>query len=481
MTKEQLQALLNKLKAAQASAQDLLGKARGESDTEKAKSFRTAAQAKSAEVTELMAEYQEVKAAFEAQTAIESLEASLKPDESGKSLNPAGKPIQQTTQGAQIIGVSDDVKEEIQKRNFFMRYMKGGAKSLQGEEYLAIAPQDSRIKKLDLAEPALLPRNMVAAIIHQGSVDGKSFGPDGQELIGGKVMLSTDATGGATDSGGANLVPPDFRPVLLREPVYMPQLYDFARLIPAAYGKATWPMLDQDQGLFGGVAFTWKATEGADKGETEPTFKQFEITTHELSGWTEVSLTMLSRSAIQLESELTTLFRDAARYEFSKQMLTGNGTNKPKGIIATSGVNLVPREVANEVSYTDLTRMEFAVKKGHRANARYVLDDTVEGGLALVLDGMGRPLFSADTTSGPLTRLRGYSYETHEYTPALGTKGDVVFGNLNAYGFAVEQDIAIARSEHAEFKKGLVVYRMIAFVGGKVIFPKAFSVLDDPE
>jgi HK97 family phage major capsid protein len=260
-------------------------------------------------------------------------------------------------------------------------------------------------------------------------------------------------------------------------------LFDFCTPIPAVNGSASFPRLEDGAGggIFGGVAFTWKSTDGADKGETEPTFGSFTITTNELSGWTELSLTMLRRSALDLEALITALFRESARYEWSRTILNGTGTNQPTGLnSAAAAITEVNRAAIDVVSYDDLVNLEYALTKGHRAGARHIVEDSVERSIVIAKDTQGRPLFTADTASGPRDRLVGYPYLTHEFTPSLGEDGDAVFGNLANYFFAIEEDIAIARSEHAAFKQGRVVFRMICFVGGKPVRSSAFSKLVAP-
>ena len=115
-----------------------------------------------------------------------------------------------------------------------------------------------------------------------------------------------------------------------------------------------------------------------------------------------------------------------------------------------------------------------------RRNGRYVNDDTVEKYLKQTLDTLNRPIYTNDVNSNFKDRLAGYPYTPHKYgSLALGTRGDVIFGDWSSYAFAMEEEIAIARSEHAEFKKGRIVYRMICYVGGKPIYPQHFAVLDD--
>lgn len=453
-----LEELIAKAKAVYADMESALAKSKSAETDEKKKEWRSVYNAKSQEFDELKSDIEDAKAQAHAKSLIDSAEKELKTDTKGKSLNPEDPP-----EGKSIEVVNDPVKNERERRKFFLEYVKGGAKALQGEQFRAIQPKDSKVR--DVAPDAVvLPWGMR------------------NEILGGKVVLSTDATGGATDSGAANLLAEDFKAQLLKEPVISPALFDNARVIRAINGKAVYPMLENSTGggIHGGVAFTWKGTEGADKQETEPVFKEFTVSTVELSGWTELSLQALSRSAIELESELMTLFRDAARHEFSLKMLNGDGSDEPQGVVAASGVKTVARGTADQVDWDDLVNLEYAVTMGNRVGARYTVNDDAEKFIKGQTDGDGKPLFTRDTGSNISNLLAGYSYNGHEYGPALGTKGDVTFGNWNNYAFAVEEEIAIAKSEHAEFKKGRIVFRLIAFVGGKPIFPTGFAVLDDP-
>lgn len=480
--REQLKQAIKQLEAKANELGQLLAKKKSEQDEAKAKTITDAIAAKRSEIDNLKAHAQELRDQIELENEIAGLTVPDAPDLAGKSVTGGRAGDARQGAGAKVYPVRDQVKDEMAKRAFFLTYVQKGESALEGEAFNAISAEakDSRYANYDAPNAVIVPKHISAEILNPRGKQVFSAGLTADLMARGKVILSTDATGGSTDSGANDLVPPDFRPELLKEEVYEPMLYDRVRVVQAMRGSFTYPMLDQDQGNHGGVAFTWKSTEGADKVETEPVFKDFVGSTHELSGWTEASLIMLRRSGIGLEQELVNLFRDAAKFEFSKMIHNGSGTNRPRGIIQKSGVLTVNRAVANQVSWGDLAKLEYALTKGRRRGGMFIEDDTVERYLKETVDGQGRPLFTADTANGPRNRQAGYDYLTHEFTPALGTKGDVIFGNPRAYFFGVEEDIAIARSEHAEFKKGRVVFRMIAHVGGDTPFPKAFALLDVP-
>lgn len=486
-----LEQLLASLNACHTACKDLGAKIQVAATDEERAALRTQLKGKQAEFDSLRTQVEEAKALRTQEDTLALAKSLAAPDTTGINLNPTA-PVAGAKGGRPHIEVdTDPVRKERHHRRLFLDYVQKGEAGLSGEGLAHIQAKDQRMLTVEsTVTPVRLPRSMAFNVMAQTPYGGKVLvDPYGDrvciernEQYGGKVILSTDATGGSTDSGAANLLAPDFRPQLLTMPVAAPSIYDQCRFIPAVNGLATWPKLDQDQGNYGGVAFTWKATEGADKGDTEPVFTDFSITTNELSGWTEMSLTAIRRSALDLEAILTMLYRDAARYEFSRCVLRGSGPggNQPQGIVGTSGVNLINRVAANKVDWEDLTELEYALRQGWRAQGRYACNDDVEKYLKQQVDTQKRPLYTADFASQIRNLLAGYQYNAHEYGPALGTKGDIVFGNFQQYGWAMEEDIAIARSEHAEFKKGRIVFRMICFVGGKTIYPKAFSVLDVP-
>jgi len=458
---------------------------------------------KRAEFDAFSGELNDVKAMAEVQSTINHAKDLSKPDFGNTNFNPETPETKGKTSGEGDLQTKQDdgftyqskcdafnnagtielaldpVKDQLLKGKIFADWFAFGSGAIEGEALAAIQCKDARALKMAEGRTVCSMPKFMAQFVRAKSVrrGGHDYLIDGLE---GKVILSTDATGGATDSGAANLLAPDFRALLLEYPIYAPQLYNLCQQFRSYNGSVEWPMLDQDQGDYGGVAFTWKSTEGADKGETEPVFTDFTLNTHELSGWTELSLQALRRSSIDLQSTIMRLFRNAAVAEWSNKILHGSGSNQPLGVLHANASNVisVARQVANQVSWKDLTQLEFAIRRAQRYGAQYIVDDSVEQYLKDTLDGQGRPLFTADVHSQIRNQLAGYNYVTHDYgSVPLGTTGDVVYGNWNSYAWAMEEEIAIARSEHAEFKKGRVVYRMICFVGGKPIYQTHFAKL----
>jgi HK97 family phage major capsid protein len=226
---------------------------------------------------------------------------------------------------------------------------------------------------------------------------------------------------------------------------------------------------------YGGVVTSWIA-EGDTKPYQEPRFVQEKVVTNEIAARTEISRTMLRRSALDLRAIITRLFRGSLLNELDKAILTGDGTGKPLGIMNTVGINTVSRLNANNVQYDDLVNLEFAILGHHRANAQYGIADGAMKVLKKSVDGEGRPLFSVDTSQQMRQMLVGYPFRsTHRLT--LG-EDDVVFGDWAWYFTAVEEDVVMLMSEHEKFSKNLVVFAVFALFGGKAVIPTAFAKLN---
>jgi HK97 family phage major capsid protein len=309
-----------------------------------------------------------------------------------------------------------------------------------------------------------------------GSNYARAFGLD--EQMRAKTILSLNDP--ALNPSMANyLVPQEYRAQLQMLPFDQPTLLNRVTVIGSVTGNVTFPGLSQtDSNEFGGVSFSWTQEANA-KPETEPVFTQIEIPTYELSGYTEISERALSRSALPLESLLVSIFRPAMNYTLDNVIVNGTGTAQPLGILTAAGVRVVGRAAANTVGDTDLVNLKHAVKPTHRAGAMFALSDSAEQELELATDSFGRPLFRASTANGPYDRLVGYPYSVATNCPAVGTEGDVIYGNMRWYFLVMEEEITVARSEHYRFRNNVISFKVFVVVGGRPMQPRAFAKLGD--
>jgi HK97 family phage major capsid protein len=355
--------------------------------------------------------------------------------------------------------IDHDAREQELTTHFF-GYLEG--KTLSGQARAAMLPRSRGWKK---ASSGIVVPNRISRLVLP-------------EAFCGKEMLSADNTA---------VIPEEMKPELMRYPAEAPAVFPRVTQVPTQTGTLKWPKLTQAApGAEGGasefaehgyVACDWTA-EGAEKPETTPQFEQFEITTGELAARTEISQTLLRRSPLNMEALISELFRGALLHKIDAGVINGDGTAKPEGILQAS-LTAVNRAGATAVSPEDLIDLEHTIAPQLRPGSVWIMADTVLKYLKKLTDQDDKPLFPRDA-NGQLTKINGYPVIPTLRVPALGTAGDVIFGNPRYYIAAVEQEIVVMKSEHRYMERGTVLFVVWAQVGGEVGFTRAFTKLGDP-
>jgi len=294
------------------------------------------------------------------------------------------------------------------------------------------------------------------------------------------------------DSAGGYLVPAEFRAVMIMWDALPTLIWQRATVWPMNGEKLGFPKLQQDADVdaasfdpFAGVSFSW-TEEGGEKGSTQPNFGLVEMVAHELSGYTEVTNTLLESSAVNLVNFLTRIFRAAWYWITDKAFIQGTGGKQPLGIINDPSVFTVARQTATNVEVQDVLNMEaklpavfdegsvWFISKKARANLRgqrvsanskeLVLQETfgnISEGYNMTI--LGRPAVLAD---GKI--------------PALGSTGDVILGNWSHYYIGFPQEFAMDSSKHFQFRKNRTSLRCAGRVDGVAAQAQAFVLLSDP-
>jgi HK97 family phage major capsid protein len=237
--------------------------------------------------------------------------------------------------------------------------------------------------------------------------------------------------------------------------------------------------------FFGGVQMTWTA-EAQTRTETEPQFKQMELKAWELSGYSVSSNVLLQDSAIGLEKFLMTLFAQAIAWYEEYAFLQGNGVGKPTGILnagacITSGPNSGARQTSNQVQFQDIAWMWSKLLPYSWPSAIWAFSPSVIPQLLQLKDGNNRAIFiSIDQgiTKTPTWSLLGRPAFATEKLPALGASGDIVLIDPGLYVIGDRMQIEIAASEHVNFLKNQMTWRVVERVDGQPWLNNAITLQD---
>jgi HK97 family phage major capsid protein len=235
--------------------------------------------------------------------------------------------------------------------------------------------------------------------------------------------------------------------------------------------------------FFGGVQMFWTA-EAQTRTETEPQFKQMELKAWELSGYSVSSNVLLQDSTIGLEKFLMTLFARAIAWFEEYAFLQGNGVGKPLGMLnagATIKVTRAAGQGAQSVQFADVATMWSKLLPYSWGSAVWAFSPSVVPQLLQLKDGANRAIFiSIDqgATRTPTWSLLGRPAFPTEKVPALGGTGDLSLIDPSLYVIGDRMQIEIAASEHVNFLKNQMTWRVVERVDGQPWLEKPITLQD---
>jgi HK97 family phage major capsid protein len=295
------------------------------------------------------------------------------------------------------------------------------------------------------------------------------------------------ALGESSGSTGGYVVPPEFYNQLLQIIAENTFVRPRAFVQPMASATLQFPYLDvttvQSAGVspfFGGVQMYWTA-EAQTRTETEPQFKMMELKAWELSGYSVSSNVLLQDAAFGLEKFLFTLFGQAIAWFEEYAFLQGNGVGKPVGMLSAPATIAVNRQGANQVQFADVAGMYAKLLPISQSRAIWVYSPSVIPQLLQLKDGASRAIFiSIDqgAVKMPVWKLLGLPAYATEKLPALGTKGDLLLIDPALYVIGDRMQIEVAASEHVNFLKNQMTWRVVERIDGQPWLEKPITLQD---
>lgn len=287
---------------------------------------------------------------------------------------------------------------------------------------------------------------------------------------------------------GGYTVPPDFFEQIMTIIAENTFIRPNAFVVPMASATLQIPYLDittapTSSGIspfFGGVVMNWTA-EAQSRVETEPAFKQMELKAWELSGYSVSSNVLLQDSVIGLEKFLMTLFGKSIAWYEEYAFLQGNGSGKPQGMLTANATIPVTRNGSGQVQFVDVATMWSKLLPHSWGSAIWAFSPTVVPQLLQLKDGANRAIFiSIDqgAAKGPNWSLLGRPAYPTEKLPALGAKGDLLLIDPALYVIGDRMSLEIAASEHVNFLKNQMTWRVVERVDGQPWLDKPITLQD---
>jgi len=256
----------------------------------------------------------------------------------------------------------------------------------------------------------------------------------------------TRAQSVSTNTLGGYLAPATFQAELIKSmKVWGPMLDGgIVRMFNTSTGSpVTWPSMD-DTGNVGALI-----AENQQVTLAEVTFGTKSLDAYKYtSGVNLVSDELLQDAVMDVES----LLRDAMAERIARigntHMTTGDGANKPRGIVTAAGAGATAA-AASAIVFDDLINLEHSVDPAYRSDpsVRFMFNDTTLKALRKLKDGEGRYMWQpADVKAGQPSTILNYSYSINQAVADIGTGNrSVVFGAFNRYVVRMVKEFAIKR------------------------------------
>jgi len=228
-------------------------------------------------------------------------------------------------------------------------------------------------------------------------------------------------------------------------------------------------------------AAAWTAEGGSRTETTGYTTSLNTIPTHELYALVDISGALLEDSVFDLEAEMNTEFAEQFAKAEGAAFLTGNGTNKPTGILDGSTVASTTAAAAAAIATDDLMDLVHGLQSEYARNAAFMLNRTTLGEIRKLKDTAGQYIFQTGFSgqSGLPNTILGHAYvEAVDMADIAAAAKPVVFGDYRR-GYMIVDRVALSvlRDPYSQASTGNVRYIARRRVGGEVVLAEAMRAL----
>lgn len=239
----------------------------------------------------------------------------------------------------------------------------------------------------------------------------------------------------------------------------------------------------------GGAGSGWVGETDARPVTGTPTLAQISAVMGEIYANPQATQTSLDDMFFDAEGWLNA---EVAR-EFSEQeglaFLTGNGTNKPKGLLAYTmaltaddvrafgTIQNIKSGTAGDFDTDDLVKLVYTLRKGHRAGASWMLPNMTLFKIRTMKDLEGNYIWRPGIEAGQPSSLLGYGVTENEDMPAVAADANaVLFGDFRrAYTIVDRIGTRVLRDPYTN--KPNVGFYTTKRVGGMLTDSNAVKVL----
>ena len=209
--------------------------------------------------------------------------------------------------------------------------------------------------------------------------------------------------------------------------------------------------------------------------EADPAFAKRTLGAYKYGQLVQISSELIQDSVFDIVSFVTRIAGRNIGLLFGTDLVAGNGTNKPSGILQTATLGKTgANAVAGAFTADDLIDLQMSVLSPYRnsPSAAFLVKDASLGGVRKLKDGAQRYIFDPATQSGSVDTILGSPVYTDPNMPAVaaGAKS-VIFGDISQYYVRLAGGVRFERSDDFAFSTDVVTFRALLRGDGLLVDP----------
>ncbi len=231
-----------------------------------------------------------------------------------------------------------------------------------------------------------------------------------------------------------------------------------------------------------GPATGWVSETGARPQTNSGTLSELQFPTMELYAMPAATASLLDDAAVDVEAWIASEIEVAFAEQEGTAFVTGDGVNKPKGIVtyptvaenvwAWGSLGTVSTGVAGALPATNpsdvLIDLVYALKQGYRQNASWLMNRRTQATLRKLKDADGNYLWQPPASAGARATLMGFPLVEAEDMPNIAANAlSIAFGDF-ARGYLVVDRMGVRVLRDPYSAKPYVLFYTTKRVGGGV-------------
>jgi HK97 family phage major capsid protein len=219
------------------------------------------------------------------------------------------------------------------------------------------------------------------------------------------------------------------------------------------------------------------AAQAAALATSDPAFSMVTLSAYKFGIMLQVARELIDDTAVDLLGYLAMQAGRAIGNDFGYQLVNGNGTNSPTGLLtgtvtSSPGVTGATTGVSGAPSYANLVDLEYSVIAPYRQSRScyWLAADKTIGGFRKITDTVGRPIWEPSAVLGSPDLLLGKPLVADPFMQPLGVSNfPICFGDFSQFFVRLVGGVRFERSDDFAFGSDLVTFRAILRGDGTLV------------